>query len=71
MWVSLAMSGEILGVIGQNPSASKSNRLNVVNLRVGFYWFEVNCIDTSRMIGNFPKVSNFNQLFFKLVTIYY
>ena len=54
--------------LGQGPRDSKSSRLHVeVIFRFCFHSFEVYCcVDSSRMIGNSLKVSNFNRLFLKL-----
>ena len=52
--------------VGQDPSDSESNRLHVDIFRFCFHSFEVYSIDSSKMIGNFPEVSNFNRLFLKL-----
>ena len=60
------MSGEIFGIIGQDPSVSKSNQLHVDIFRFFFYLSQVYSIDSSRMMGNFPEVLNFNRLFLKL-----
>jgi hypothetical protein len=57
---------KFLGIVGQNPSDSKSNRLHVDIFRFCFDSFEVHSIDSSKMIGNSPEVSNFNRLFLKL-----
>ena len=65
-FLSSSMSGEILGIIGQDPSVSKSNQLHVDIFRFFFYLSQVYSIDSSRMMGNFPEVLNFNQLFLKL-----
>ena len=53
-------------VVGQDPSDSKSNRLHVEILRFCFHTFDVFSIESSKMIGKFPEVLNFNQLFLKL-----
>ena len=52
--------------VGQDPGDSKSNRLHVDIFRFCFHSFEVYSIDSSKMIGNSPEVSNFNRLFLKL-----
>ena len=48
-------------IVGQDPSDSKSNR-NYVDIifPVFLHSFEVYSIDSSKMIGKFPEVSNFN-----------
>jgi hypothetical protein len=57
---------EFLGIIGQNPCVSKSNRWHCVVL----FWFslliEIYSIDSSNKVHNYPEVLNFNQLFLKL-----
>ena len=59
--------GKFLGIVGQEPSDSKSSWLHVDIFRFCFHSFEVYFfIDSSKMIGNFPEVSNFNRLFLKL-----
>ena len=60
---------KFLGIVGQDPSDSKSNRLHIDIFRCCFHSFEsfeVCSIDSSKMISNSPEVSNFNQLFLKL-----
>ena len=53
--------------VGQDPSASKSNRLHVHIFRFGcFHSFDVYYVDSSRMIGKSLEVFNFNRLFLKL-----
>ena len=53
--------------VGQFPSDSKSNRLvTCSHLPVLLNSFEVNFIDSSKMIGNSLEVLNFNRLFLKL-----
>ena len=61
-----AVPGKFLGIVGQDPSDSKSNRLHVDIFRFCFHSFEVYSIDSSKMIGNSPEVSNFNRLNLKL-----
>ena len=54
-------------IVGQDPSDSKSNWLHVDIFRFCFNSFEAySPIDSSKMIGNSPKVSNFTRLFLKL-----
>ena len=49
-----AVSGESFGIIGQDPSVSKSNRLRVVFFR--FLFTNFGSIDSSKMTGSFfPK----------------
>ena len=67
-------SGGFLGIItGWDPSVWKPNRLHVDILRVTrytlhvfLYWIGVYSINSSKMTGNFPAVSNTNRLFLKL-----
>ena len=59
-------SGRFLGITGWNASIYKSNWLLVHILRLSFIKFGVYSIDSSKMIGNFPVVVNFNRLFLKL-----
>ena len=54
--------GIFLGIVDKDPSDSKSNRLHVDIFRFCFHSFEVYSIDSSKMIGNSPEVSNFNRL---------
>ena len=49
------MPGKFLGIGGHDPSDFKSNRLHVDILR-----FRIISIDSSKMIGNSPEVSNYN-----------
>ena len=58
--------GILLGIIGQNPGVSKSNRLHVVIFQFFFYDTGAYSIDSSKMMGNFPEVLDFNRLFLKL-----
>ena len=46
------MPGKFLGIVGQDPSDSKSNRLHVDIFRFCFHSFEVYSIDFSRMISD-------------------
>ena len=55
-----------LQLVSQDPSDSKSNGSQVDIFRFPFNSFEVYSIDSSKMIGNSPEFSNFNQLFLKL-----
>ena len=61
-----AVPGKFWGIVGQDPGDSKSNRLLVEIFQFCFHSFEVYSIDTSKMIGNSPEVSNFNRLFLRL-----
>ena len=59
--------GKFLGIVGQDPSDSKSNRLHADIFQSCFHSFEVySCIESSTMTGIFHGVSNFNRLFLKL-----
>ena len=51
----------------RSPVFYKSSRLHVDILRISFnkFW-GVYSIDSSKMIGDFPAVLNFNRLFLKL-----
>ena len=56
---------KLLGIISQDPSVSNSNQLYVDS--VGFlYLFDVYSIVSSKLVGNFLEVLNFNQLFCKI-----
>ena len=56
--------GKFLGIVGQDRSDSESSRLHVDIFRFCFHSFEVySSIDSSKMISNSPKVSNFNRYF--------
>ena len=57
---------KFLGIVGQDPSDSKSNQLHVDIFWFCFNSFEVYSIDSSKMIGNSLEISNFNLLFLKL-----
>ena len=53
------MPGKFLGIVGQDPSDSKSSWLRVdIIFWFCFNLFEVYSIDSSEMIGNPPEVSN-------------
>ena len=58
---SEAVPGKFLGIVGQDPSDSKSNWLHVHIFPVLLYSFEVWSIDSSKMIGKFLEVLNFNR----------
>ena len=58
--------GKFLGMVGQDPSDSESNRLHVDIFWFCFHTSEVYSIDSSKMICKFPAVLNFNRLFLKL-----
>ena len=59
------MSGEILGRNRQHPSVFKSNPLHVVIFQYFLIEVEECFIYTSKMIGNYPEVLNFNRSFLK------
>ena len=58
-----AVPGKFLGIVGRDPSDSKSNWLHVGIFRFCFPSFEVYSIESSKMISNSPEVLNFNRLF--------
>ena len=62
------MIGEIFGYdwLRYYSSVCESNRLHVDILWVFLYEDGVYFINSSKMIGNFPAVSNFNRLFLKI-----
>ena len=50
-----SVPGNFLGIVGQDPSDSKSNRLHVDIFQFFFHSFEVySSIDYFKMIGNSP-----------------
>ena len=53
-------------IVHQDCRDSKSFELHVDIFMFCFHSFEVYSIDSSQMIGNSPKVSNFNRLNLKL-----
>ena len=54
--------GKFLGIVGQDPSDSTSSRLHVDIFRCCFHSCGVYySIDSSKMIGNSPEVSNSNS----------
>ena len=59
--------GKSLGIVGQDPSDSTSNRLHVDIFRFCFHSVEGHSIDSSTRSGKFPEVlMNFNRLFLEL-----
>ena len=54
-------------LVGQDPSDSKSNRLHVDIFRCCFHSVGAYSIDSFKMLSNSHEVSNFNQLFLKLI----
>ena len=63
--VAVQCPGRFLGIIGRDPSESKSNRLHVVIFQFSLL-IEIYSIDSSKMVYNFPAVLNFNRSFLKL-----
>ena len=63
--------GRFLGIIGWGPSVCKSNWLHVNILQFFFYESGVYSIDSTKMVGNFPGILNFNRLFLKLKWFFY
>ena len=63
-----AVPRKFLGIVGQDPSDSKSSRLHVdIIFRFCFHSFGVySSIDSSKLTSNSPEVSNFNRLVLKL-----
>jgi hypothetical protein len=57
--------GRFLGIISWYPSVCRSNQLHVDILQI-FYINEAYSINSSKVVGNSPKVSNFNQFILKL-----
>ena len=58
---------EVFGhVVGQDPSDSNFNCLHIDIFPVLLYSFKVYSTESSKMIGNSPKVLYFNWLFLKL-----
>ena len=62
----VSVPGKFFGIVGEDPSDSKSNPLHVDIFRFCFHSFEVLSMDSSKLFGNSPEVSNFNRLFLKL-----
>ena len=57
--------GRFLGIVGQNPSVSKSNWLHVVIFLFFLYKIKVYSIDSSIMISKFYEVLNLDWLCLK------
>ena len=57
-----AVPGKFLSIVSQDPSDSKPNRLHVDIFRFCFHSFEVCSIDSSKMMGKFPEVFNFQPV---------
>ena len=63
------MPGKFWGIIGQDPSDSNPAGYMLTSFRLKcFHSFEevYSSIDSSKMIGNSPELSNFDRLFLKL-----
>ena len=58
--------GRFLGIIGQNPSVSKSTKLHVDIFRFVFINLRYTFSKSSRLTGSFYDILNFNWLFLKL-----
>ena len=54
--------GSFLGIVGQDPSDSKFNRLHVDTFR---FFFEVCSIDSSKLLGNSPECRTSTGIFLK------
>jgi len=61
---------KFLGIVGQDPSDSKSTRLHVDIFRCCFIHLRYLLIDSSKMIGDSPEVSDFNWLFAQTQPVY-
>ena len=59
-----------LGIVSQDPSDSKSNRLHVQHLPVSLSSSKTYSTKSSKTINKFPKVLNFNQLFLETQPIH-
>ena len=66
IWWTGAVPGHFLGIVRQDPNDSTSDRSHVDIFRFCFHSFEVYSRDSSKMIGKFPEVLNFNRLFLEL-----
>ena len=64
--MSLPVSRRVLDIDGRDPSVSKSNQVHVDIYRFFFNYFEICSLNSSKMMGTFPEVLNFNHLFLKL-----
>jgi hypothetical protein len=58
--------GRFLGIIGQNPSVSKSYRLHFWSFGFSLLIWRVYSIDFSKMSSIFPKVLNFDEMIFSV-----
>ena len=52
-----------LGIIGRDPSVSKSNRLHVHICQFFPHEFEVYSLSSSKTLSDFPEVLKFKRLF--------
>ena len=57
------LPGKFLGMVGQDPSDSKSSRLDIDIFRFCFHSFEVYSIESSKLMGNFFEALNSNWFF--------
>ena len=53
------------GIVNQDPSDYKSNRLHVDIFKFCFHSLEAYSIDSSKLVGTSPEVLNFNRLLLK------
>ena len=61
------MLGEVLDIIGRDPSVFKSNRcFTLRSFGFSFNVYEVYSINSSEILANFPKVSTSNKSYLKL-----
>ena len=58
-----------LGIIGQDPSVSKCDRLHIDIFRFSFTDLKVYSVDSSKLIGNFPEVLNLNGLILNWLSV--
>ena len=59
--LSCSVPWKFLGIVGQDPSDSKSSRLHVDSFRFCSHSFKVYSTDSSKIVGNSPWVSSFNR----------
>ena len=57
------LSGSVLDIIGGDHIISKSNRSQVGIFRSVVIEFEIYSVDSSKTIGNYYEILNFNQSF--------
>ena len=60
------MPTKFLGIVSQDPSDSNPNRLHVDIFQFCSHSIEAYSIDSTRLIGKFHEVLNFNMLFLEL-----